>query len=266
VDNSQGRLNYELKGQFLDYVAYSSVLYGGGKMQVDSVQLIVNPITMLTSRPSIYNNFITLSEDSAISADPDSFEETTLSAPAFQAVSFTPDFSRIGPDLYGNRLINNSGNGLFVRIQTAAGEPTRQMTVAGRFDDKDIVHVISENLVIRGTPGGPFLEVNAPPVVLVTLTPQSGGTLGVGTYNYRIVYVDASGNQSPPSLVTRSGNNCHREQLHFPWQPASGISALHFSPHLSLYRHRSRAVHADRESERVFHHLRRQWHDSHGYP
>jgi len=204
VDNSESRLNYELKGQFLDYVAYSSVLYGGGKMQVDSVQLIVNPITMLTARPSIYNNFITLSEDSALSADPDSFEETTFSAPAFQAVSFTPDFSRVGPDLYGNRLINNSNNGLFVRIQTAAGEPTREMTVAGRFDDKDIVHIISENLVVRGTPGGPFLEVNAPPVVLVTLTPQSGGTLGVGTYNYRIVYVDSSGNQSPPSLVTRS--------------------------------------------------------------
>jgi len=205
VDTSQGRLNYELKGQFLDYVAFSSMLYGGGKMQVDSVEQIVNPITMITARPSIYNNFITLSEDSALSADPDSFEETTFSAPAFQAVAFTPDYGRIGPDIYGNRLINNSNNGLFVRIQTAAGEPTRQMTVAGRFDDKDIVHIISENLVVRGTPGGPFLEVDAPPVVLVTVTPQAGnGTLAAGTYNYRIVYVDASGNQSPPSLVTRS--------------------------------------------------------------
>ena len=207
IDNFAGSINYERQGQFLDYVAYASMSYGGGKLLVDSVEQIVNPITLVEARPSIYNNFITLSEDSAMSADPDSFEESTFSAPAFQAVPFTPDYGRVGPDIYGNRLINNSNNGLFVRIQTEPGAPTKEMTVAGRFDDKDIVHIVSENLSIKGTPGGPFLEVNAPPVVLVTVTPQSsGGTLAVGTYNYRIVYVDSSGNQSPPSLVTRSAS------------------------------------------------------------
>jgi len=205
VDNDEGRINYERSGIFMDYVAYSTMQYGGGKLEVDSVNQIINPITLVEARPGIYSNFITLSEDSAMSADPDSFEETTFSAPAFQSVRFTPDYSRVGPDIYGNRLINNSNNGLFVRIQTAPGAPTKQMTVSGRFDDRDIVHVISENLTIQGTPGGPFLEVNAPPVVLVTLTTQaSGGTLAAGTYNYRLVYVDASGNQSPASLVTRS--------------------------------------------------------------
>ncbi len=205
VDNDEGRINHERSGIFMDYVAFASLSYGGGKLDVDSVQQIVNPITMMESRPGIYNNLITLSEDSAMSADPDSFEETTFTAPAFQTVAFTPDYSRVGPDIYGNRLVNNSNNGLFIRIQTAAGSPTKQMTVAGRFDDRDIVHIISENLTLSGTPGGPFLEVNAPPVVLVTLAASTtSGTLPAGTYNYRIVYVDAAGNQSPASLPTRS--------------------------------------------------------------
>ena len=203
VDNDENRLNYERLGIFMDYVAHANMSYGGGKLEVDSVQQIINPITLIEARPGIYNNFITLSEDSAISADPDSFEETTLSSPAFQAVGFTPDYSRIGPDIFGNTLLNNSTNGLFVRIQTAPGSPTKQMTVSGRFNDSDIVHVVAENLKIQGTPGGPFLEVNVPPVVLVTVTPQAGGTLSTGTYNYKVVFTDGSGGQSPPSAATR---------------------------------------------------------------
>ncbi len=204
VDNAEGRINYERQGIFMDYVAFASIQYGGGKLDVDSVNQIVNPITMVQARPGIYHNTITRSEDSAMSADPDSFEETTFTAPAFQSVPFTPDYSRVGPDIYGNTLQNNSTNGLFIRIQTAPGAPTRQLTVAGRFDDRDIVHVIAENLSIKGSPGGPFLEVNAPPVVLVSLSASSGGTLAAGTYNYRLVYVDAAGNQSPSSVPTRN--------------------------------------------------------------
>ncbi|MFY8056760.1 MAG: hypothetical protein ACOVRM_03405, partial [Planctomycetaceae bacterium] len=159
VDNAEGRINYERQGIFMDYVAFASIQYGGGKLDVDSVNQIVNPITMVQARPGIYHNTITRSEDSAMSADPDSFEETTFTAPAFQSVPFTPDYSRVGPDIYGNTLQNNSTNGLFIRIQTAPGAPTRQLTVPGRFDDRDIVHVIAENLSIKGSPGGPFLEV-----------------------------------------------------------------------------------------------------------
>ncbi|MFO0247687.1 MAG: matrixin family metalloprotease, partial [Planctomyces sp.] len=204
VDNAEGRINYERQGIFMDYVAFASIQYGGGKLDVDSVNQIVNPITMVQARPGIYFNSISRSEDSAMSADPDSFEETTFTAPAFQSVPFTPDYSRVGPDIYGNTLLNNSTNGLFIRIQTAPGTPTRQLTVAGRFDDRDIVHVIAENLSIKGSPGGPFLEVNAPPVVLVALSASTGGTLAAGTYNYRLVYVDAVGNQSPASVPTRN--------------------------------------------------------------
>lgn len=203
VDNDENRLNYERLGIFLDYVAYGDLSYGGGKLEIDSVQQIVNPITMIESRPGVYNNFVTLSEDSALSADPDSFEETTFSAPAFQGVPFTPDYSRVGPDIYGNTLVANSTNGLFVRIQTAPSTPTKQLTVTGRFNDIDVVHVIAENLKIQGTPGGPFLELNAPPIVLVTVNQQAGGTLSTGTYTYKVVFTDASGGQSPASAASR---------------------------------------------------------------
>jgi GEVED domain/Matrixin len=205
VDTNENRLNYEQQGIFLDYVTYANLSYGGGKLDIDSVQQVINPITLIKSRPGLYNNFITLSEDSAISADPDSFEESTFRTPIFQQVPFTTDYGRSGPDIYGNLLLNNSTNGLFIRVETAPGSPSKKLTVPGRFDDIDIVHVITQNLEIEGTPGGPFLEVEAPPVLLVTLNGQSGGTLPVGnTLNYRVVYVDGSGTTSPPSTATRS--------------------------------------------------------------
>ena len=205
VDNQEGRINYERLGIFMDYVAFASISYGGGKLNVDSVEQIISPISMVSARPGVYNNTIMASEDSALSADPDSFEETLFSTPAYQSVEFTPDYSRVGPDIHGNILLDNSNNGLFVRIQTNPGSPTKELTVSGRFDDRDIVHIISENLVVRGTPGGPFLEVDAPPVSLVTLNEVvGGGTLAAATYNYKIVYLDASGTESPASTATRS--------------------------------------------------------------
>src|SRR5690606_13172339 len=106
---------------------------------------------------------------------------------------------------YGNRLLNNSTNGLFIRVVTPAGDQLRPMTVSGRWDDTDIVHVLTENLRIEGTPGGPVLDVTVPPVLRVTLTPLPGGTLTPdGTYNYIVVYVDRDGNESPSSAVTYS--------------------------------------------------------------
>ena len=42
-----------------------------------------------------------------------------------------------------------------MRIDTPAGNVIEQLTVAGRWDDTDITHVVMENLEIQGTPGGP---------------------------------------------------------------------------------------------------------------
>ncbi|HJS06598.1 MAG TPA: NF038122 family metalloprotease, partial [Pirellulales bacterium] len=67
---------------------------------------------------------------------------------------FTADYRRIGPEIYFNTIRDNPINGLFVQIETRGGEPLDKLEVAARFNDTDIVHVLSENLVIQGTPGG----------------------------------------------------------------------------------------------------------------
>ncbi len=53
-------------------------------------------------------------------------------------------------------ITDNSLNGMFVRIETPFGSAVNELTVPARWDDIDIVHVLTENLIIQGTPGGPF--------------------------------------------------------------------------------------------------------------
>ncbi len=73
---------------------------------------------------------------------------------------FTPDYARVGPDIHGNMVVDNTTNGMFIRIDTPAGDQLEQLTVSGRFDDTDIVHVVAENLVIGSTPGGPMERID----------------------------------------------------------------------------------------------------------
>jgi hypothetical protein len=136
-------------GVFLDSVNQASLSYGGGKVTVDSVPEIVDPIDISNpsgtsaffARPAVWFNNITLSADSAISADPNSLADTE---------------DRIGPDVYGNEITANSINGFFIRIQTAPGQPIEQLDIAGRITHTDIVYVLAENLLITGNPGGPI--------------------------------------------------------------------------------------------------------------
>ncbi len=163
VDRSEGRFDYEREGIFLNVVNQADIRYGGGNVTIDSVQQVINPIHLVDARPTISYNRISFAADAAISANPDSFEETNFTAVDslgvdYQASPFTADYDRVGPDLRGNRLLNNSINGLFVRIETPAGERLERLNVAGRWDDMDIVHVVAENLVIQSTPGGPIYD------------------------------------------------------------------------------------------------------------
>ena len=73
----------------------------------------------------------------------------------YQQIPFTPDYDRVGPDVRGNRLVDNTINGMFVRIDTPAGGQLETLTVTGRWDDTEVVHVLPENLVIEARPGGP---------------------------------------------------------------------------------------------------------------
>lgn len=161
LDENGAPNDAEARGIFLNHVTNADIRYGGGNVTIDSVQEVINPIHLIDSRPTISFNDITFSADAAISANPDSFEESRFHAVDslevdYQAVPFTSDYDRIGPDIVGNFLQNNTTNALSVRIDTLAGDRLEELTVSGRFDDTDIVHVIKENLIIGSTPGGPI--------------------------------------------------------------------------------------------------------------
>jgi len=206
IDRSEGRFSLERQGIFLSYVNHADIRYGGGEVSIDSETRVVNPIHMIDTRPTISFNTITNSADAAMSAAPNSFEETNFNAPPFQFIEeFTADYDRVGPDLHANRLLDNSTNALFVRIETPVGDALQPMTVAGRFDDTDIVHVVAENLDLQGTPSGAFRELSRPPIALITVDPfiDPGGTLNTfSQYSYRLVYVDAAGYEGLESNAT----------------------------------------------------------------
>ena len=204
VDRAQSRFSYENQGIFLNYVGFADITYGGGPVTLDSVQQTINSIMMDRSQPTILHNTISNGADSAISADPDSFEEITFNTAQYQddnaANRFTTDYKRVGPEIYGNLLTGNSTNGLFIRVLTPAGGQTVKLTVPGRFDNADIVHVIAQNLEIQGTPGGAVTETTVPVVNLVTVNKTVGGTLDLTVpQHYRIVFVDQTGFESADS-------------------------------------------------------------------
>ncbi|MDZ4850413.1 MAG: tandem-95 repeat protein [Pirellulaceae bacterium] len=206
VDRSQGRQDKEDQGIFLNYVNQADIRYGGGGgIVIESTQQVVNPIQVIDGRPTISFNTITLSADAALSATPNSFEETLFTDLRFQSNgSFTPDYDRVGPNIHGNRLFNNSLNGLFIKLQTLPGEALRTVTLAARFDDIDVTHILAENLLIQGTPGGSILDISKPDTNFVGLAPLIGGALPAGTYNYRATFVDQFGVESVSSNASNN--------------------------------------------------------------
>jgi hypothetical protein len=124
---------------FLNNVNQADLRYGGGQVSVNSVVDVYTPIHIEDERPTISFSTITNSAAGAISADPNSFDDSN---------------GRIGPDILGNTLIDNSINGLFIRIETTTGTPLDKLQRQARFDDTDITHVISENLQLVGNAGG----------------------------------------------------------------------------------------------------------------
>ncbi len=197
------RLVYGQEGIFINYVNHAVMTYGGGEVMINGISQIVAPLQMIDERPTLTFNTIMQSANWAMSANPDSFEEDNFHAPKFQAVPFTSDYDRVGPEIHHNTLIQNSMNGLFIRITTLAGQDLEELTKSARWDDTDITHIVSENLVLQGSPGGPILEDVAPPVNLITLAAAAGGTLDPGPYEYKLVYVDDDGSEGPPSDATR---------------------------------------------------------------
>jgi hypothetical protein len=106
----------EQQGIFLDDVNHARLTYGGGAVVVGGVQTNYTPIYLAGTRPAITNNTILLSNNAAISADPDSFAETIFGSPAYNpatgqglpaAAAFISDYERAGPDIAGNTLALN---------------------------------------------------------------------------------------------------------------------------------------------------------------
>ncbi len=200
-----GRKNLESQGIFLNSVNHADIRYGGGQVVVDGVSQVVTPIQMFDARPTVSFSQIMSSADAAMSATPNSFLDSNFQSPAEQGVTlFTSDYTRVGPDIHGNSLSKNSLNGLQIRIRTGSGSQLEKLTVQGRFDDTDIVHIIPENFEIAGTAGGALQKVAAPSSALVTVVEQANGSLPSGTYNYRFTSVDALGAESPASEPTIS--------------------------------------------------------------
>ncbi|MBU6386355.1 MAG: matrixin family metalloprotease, partial [Planctomycetes bacterium] len=204
LDKSVGRFDLEDEGVFRQYVNYADIRYGGSSsVVIDSVQQTVNSIQIADMRPTVTFNRITNAADSAMSATPDSFEETLFSDVRYQRKgAFTPDYDRVGPEIHDNLLINNSINGIFIKVSTPAGGELKQLTVPGRFNDTDIVHVIAENIVVSGNPGGGLLDSTIAPSNLISLAPSLGGSLTPGDYQYKLTFVDNNGYETPPSEAT----------------------------------------------------------------
>ena len=139
----------EEEGIFLNYVNHANITYGGGQVVVNSASDIYSPLHMEEARPTLTYNTLTKNADAAMSADPNSFADSK-----FQSDSFTSDYDRVGPEIHGNYIVDNSINGIFVRINTNAGKVMDELEISARWDDLDIVHVVLENLVVSGTPGG----------------------------------------------------------------------------------------------------------------
>ncbi|NCY03876.1 MAG: hypothetical protein EBX36_13460, partial [Planctomycetia bacterium] len=140
------------KRSFVNTISNAQFRFGGGQVVVDSQLKTFTPIQLESTRPTIAFNRITNSAGAAISADPNAFDDSN---------------GRIGPELRGNLFTEtrndgpggaavvhaNSINGIFIRIETNAGETLTKLTVPARFKSTDIVYVVAENLVVAGGAG-----------------------------------------------------------------------------------------------------------------
>ncbi|KLU02986.1 hypothetical protein RISK_004956 [Rhodopirellula islandica] len=211
------KINMEDNAVFLNHIQYADIQHGGGQVSVDGQTVTISPIELADVRATILNNQIRNSAQAAIAATPNTFEETRFDesqyqnqvAPGASTPSyFTSDVTRVGPHIRGNVLTNNSINGLQIRLLTPTGGDLQSLDVNARFDDTDIVHVLTENLLIEGNPGGVNAANEAPSILLVrtatTTTPATADGLAAGDYVYRMTFVDQNGFESTPSEATSS--------------------------------------------------------------
>lgn len=145
----------EDRGIYLNFVNQGDFSFAGGRVLVDSVEQTYTAVHAIDARPTVSFNAFTNNAEAPISADPRSFNDDGYNP---NAEFIAPTRRRIGLDVHDNYLVDNSINGLFIRIRSESGRPIDRLDVSARIDDTDIVHVLTENLEIVGNPGGPLAD------------------------------------------------------------------------------------------------------------
>jgi hypothetical protein len=138
--------DYEDQGIFLNSINQAEFMYGGGSPGLRGA------IDVIGARPTISNSVFQLNSFSAITADTESFNETDYG----RFLNFTVDYDRVGLEVYGNTVVDNSFNGMVINTNTAVAGQLDRFRGFARFDDTDIVHVMSEDIIVGGNPGGPI--------------------------------------------------------------------------------------------------------------
>ncbi len=184
------RVNRENQGIFLNYIQFADLKNGGGQVRVDGRSVVVSPVELALTRATVVNSRISRSADAAIAATPDTFVESRFAEPFFQPTTpFVSGVTRVGPEVHGNTVVDNSINGLFVRITTRTGDVLQKLTKQARFDDTDIVHVLTENLTVQGTAGGATVPAAAPSNLAIRgVGAVGGGQVPAGSYSYRLSF------------------------------------------------------------------------------
>ncbi|MEM7315799.1 MAG: hypothetical protein AAF497_21900, partial [Planctomycetota bacterium] len=163
MDNvTEGHFSYEDQGIFLNYINFADMQYGGGIVSNGFIDAVISPITIVDARPTVTNNTLTNNSDAAIAASPNSFLESNFRDPGSQiqqAGGFTLDYDRIGPTVQGNHVVGNTINGMVIGDRFRAPSESNVMTVAGRWNDTSITHVLQDSLQIVGNGGGNNTEI-----------------------------------------------------------------------------------------------------------
>ncbi|MEX0793622.1 MAG: hypothetical protein WD045_10830, partial [Pirellulaceae bacterium] len=214
VDRDQEWGTFEDRGIFLSVVNGADIRFAGGEVEIDGAGIALAPIYLDGARPTINFNLITRNAGAAISADPNSFEESNYQMFEGAAATFTPDIERIGPDIFGNFIVDNSINGMLIRVRTQAGAAREALTVSARFDDTDIVHVLQDTLDIQGYPGGPTSD-NQNVLKVQSLPKIEAGSEMVFTGQHPVttapvtltITYQRNGADQPLQMVTMAGNN-----------------------------------------------------------
>lgn len=214
VDRDQEWGTFEDRGIFLSIVNGADIRYAGGEVEIDGNGVALAPIYLDGARPTINFNIMTRNAGAAISADPNSFEESNYQMFEGSAATFTPDIERIGPDIFGNFIVDNSINGMLIRVRTQAGSAREALTVSARFDDTDIVHVLQDTLDIKGNPGGPasdnqgVLKVHSLPSIAAGSSMTFTGEHPVTTAPVVLtITYQYNGAGQPLQSATMAGNN-----------------------------------------------------------